>query len=205
MRSLQECQTEVFRRGKEIIRRRRKRTVGILLVCVPLTAGLMLLPFDNTKEEKLPEISLRQESANSAAEEPALVQIEISGNDGVLYITDERVMTELMGLLAPKKLQYAMADSATGSLEPECATEEPMEQQEIQGDGCDLSGDMAADEDNAAQRYEEETESYTFTLLMEDGTEAVYVLKGGVVTDLETGEENELTDVQNEKILAFIE
>ena len=66
MRSLNQCRDEVFRRGKEKIRQRRRRTVGIVVACVPLVAGLLLLQIPK-EENKTPEnISMQQMSASDA-------------------------------------------------------------------------------------------------------------------------------------------
>ena len=64
MRSLEQCRDEVFRRGKEKIRQRRRRTVGILAACVPLVAGLLLLQIPK-EDNKAPEnISMQQMSVS---------------------------------------------------------------------------------------------------------------------------------------------
>lgn len=87
MRTLHECQAEVFRRSEERIRARR-RAARALLVCLPLilciTAfGLFVLP-------DLAALPGEPGSKNdSAAPPPAVCRIDISGAGQVTSVTDQ--------------------------------------------------------------------------------------------------------------------
>lgn len=87
MRTLHECQAEVFRRSEERIRARR-RAARALLVCLPLilciTAfGLFVLP-------DLAALPGEPGSKNdSAAPPPAVCRIDVSGAGQVTSVTDQ--------------------------------------------------------------------------------------------------------------------
>ena len=87
MRSLQECQAEVFRRSKKRIRTRR-RAIRAVMVCVPLVLcltvfGLLVRPGLPSSPDEAPPKN------NAASPPPAVCRIDVSGAGQVTSITDE--------------------------------------------------------------------------------------------------------------------
>ena len=87
MRSLQECQAEVFRRSEKRIRTRR-RAIRAVMVCVPLV--LCLTAFSLFVLPDLAALPGEPGSKNdSAAPPPAVCRIDISEADQVTSVTDQ--------------------------------------------------------------------------------------------------------------------
>ena len=87
MRSLQECQAEVFRRSEKRIRTRR-RAIRAVMVCVPLV--LCLTAFSLLVQPGLPSSPDGAPPKNNAASPPpAVCRIDVSGAGQVTSITDE--------------------------------------------------------------------------------------------------------------------
>ena len=87
MRSLQECQAEVFRRSEKRIRTRR-RAIRAVMVCVPLV--LCLTAFSLLVRPGLPSSPDGAPPKNNAASPPpAVCRIDVSGAGQVTSITDE--------------------------------------------------------------------------------------------------------------------
>lgn len=87
MRSLQECQAEVFRRSEKRIRIRR-RAIRAVMVCVPLVLcltvfGLLVRPGLPSSPDEAPPKN------NAASPPPAACRIDVSGAGQVTSITDE--------------------------------------------------------------------------------------------------------------------
>lgn len=87
MRTLHECQAEVFRRSEERIRARRRATRA-LLVCLPLI--LCITAFSLFVLPDLAALPGEPGSKNdSAAPPPAVCRIDISGAGQVTSVTDQ--------------------------------------------------------------------------------------------------------------------
>ena len=87
MRTLHECQAEVFRRSEERIRARR-RAARALLVCLPLI--LCITAFSLFVLPDLASLPGEPDSKNdSAAPPPAVCRIDISEADQVTSVTDQ--------------------------------------------------------------------------------------------------------------------
>ena len=198
MRSLQECQAEVFRRSQRKIKQRRQRIIGILLCCIPLAVCLMLLPRGNSKEERL----LAELSASPS---PTVVQIEISGTNGSFTLRQHDI-SQLLGLMEGYSVQQSIADGGIGAIEPEAAPEAappPTENLDINED----AGYGVSDRDDFTDRNMTHGTDigYTITLVMSDGTEIAYYLLENTLTDQQTGQVTVLSEQQAEALRRFIE
>ena len=126
MRTLQECQAEVFRRSEKRIKERKKRRKHLLMLCIPLVlcltavSGLLLSGFGLSKstDEAIPE-AFPEVSYDGSATYPAvngfLGSVEVSGNGlSHLYISEE----EVQGILAliDKVVSTMQVTTATGSI-----------------------------------------------------------------------------------------
>lgn len=98
MRSLQECQAEVFRRSEKRIRTRR-RAIRAVMVCVPLV--LCLTAFSLLVRPGLPSSPDGAPPKNNAASPPpAVCRIDVSGAGQVTSITDEGRVCAIADTLA---------------------------------------------------------------------------------------------------------
>lgn len=98
MRTLHECQAEVFRRSEERIRARR-RAARALLVCLPLI--LCITAFSLFVLPDLAALPGEPGSKNdSAAPPPAVCRIDISEADQVTSVTDQARIRAIADTLA---------------------------------------------------------------------------------------------------------
>ena len=98
MRSLQECQAEVFRRSEKRIRARR-RAIRAVMVCVPLV--LCITAFSLLALPGLPDPSDGSGAKNDAAPPPpAICRIDVSRAGQVASITDEGRIRAISDALA---------------------------------------------------------------------------------------------------------
>ena len=98
MRSLQECQAEVFRRSEKRIRTRR-RAIRAVMVCVPLV--LCLTAFSLLVRPGLPSSPDGAPPKNNAASPPpAVCRIDVSGAGQVTSITDDKRICAIADTLA---------------------------------------------------------------------------------------------------------
>ena len=195
MRSLQECQAEVFRRGERKIKQRRRRRAGLILACVPLAVCLLLLP-KNSKAEK----GLQDEQL--AGNGISVVQVQI----GDRVLTNQEDIRQFMTLMEGYSVQQSIADSGIGAIEPEAAPEAappPTENLDINED----AGYGVSDRDNFTDRNMTHGTDigYTITLIMSDGTEIAYFLLENTLTDQQTGQVTVLSEQQAEALRRFIE
>lgn len=98
MRSLQECQAEVFRRSEKRIRTRR-RAIRAVMVCVPLVLcltafSLLVLPGPADTSDG------SGAKNNAASPPPAVCRIDVSGAGQVTSITDEGRVRAIADTLA---------------------------------------------------------------------------------------------------------
>ena len=192
MRSLQECQAEVFRRSQRKIKQRRKRiqrTAGILLVCVPLCLCLALLPWGSNKAE------MKESVQNSAVQENSLAGnglsvsfVKVYGDKGSYSLTDEDDILYLMSFIEQYPKYGFTADA--GTAEPEAAPEQ--------------AETMTPDEDRVFGRAEESPGSYILTLVMTDGSIRMYTVTENKIVGLQTDELAVLTDAQAAELRAFL-
>lgn len=202
MRSLQECQAEVFRRSRRKIRQRRKHTAGILLACIPLALCLMLLP-KNSKEEKAND-AVQQELSGSGY---SVAQVHISNIKGSCSLTDSSEIRQLMGLMESYSVQHSLADGITGSIESEPEAAPETQPEIIDEDVNDKESAESLFEESLADRHtaQETGKGYTITLVMDDGSEIVYFLLENMMTDVKTGQVTVLSRQQAEELRAFLE
>ena len=196
MRSLQECQAEVFRRSERKIKQRRKRirrSAGILLACVPLCLCLALLPRGSNNAEMKESVQYGAVQENSLADsELSVSSIKIYADKGSYTLTDEGDILYLMSLIEQHPKYGFTADA--GTVEPEDAPEtEPMQPET-----------MAPDEDRGLGCAEESPGSYTITLVMTDGSIRMYTVTENKIIGLQTDELAVLTDGQIAELLAFL-
>lgn len=189
MRSLQECQAEVFRRGERKIKQRRRRRAGLILACVPLAVCLLLLP-KNSKAEK----GLQDEQL--AGNGISVVQVQI----GDRVLTNQEDIRQFMTLMEGYSVQQSIADSGIGAIEPEAAPEDC----EPPTENLDINKD--ADAYHAADRYmaHETNKGHTITLMLSDGTQTTYFLSENRLTDLKTGQVTVLSDGQAQRLRDLI-
>lgn len=98
MRSLQECQAEVFRRSEKRIRTRR-RAIRAVMACVPLVLcltvfGLLVRPGLPSSPDGAPPKN------NAASPPPAVCRIDVSGAGQVTSITDDKRIRAIADTLA---------------------------------------------------------------------------------------------------------
>lgn len=198
MKTLQECQAEVFRRGERKIRQRRRRTAGILLTCVPLAICLMLLPLGGRETAEKKENFAQQELADSGL---SVTCVEVYSTTGSYSLTNSGDIRYLMALMESYSLQHSMADGATGSIEqdPEAAPEKFATQGET------MDADEDAQEEIDRNMLHETDKGYTVTLIMDDGSEVTYFLLENMMTDVQTGQVTVLSRQQAENIRTFLE
>ena len=189
MRSLQECQAEVFRRGERRIRQRKRRTIGILLACVPLCLCLALLPWGSGKKETKDRVvysSLQENSLGGSG--LSVSSVKVYGKKGSYTLTDTGDILYIMGFIEqyPK---YSVMDDA-GTDEPEAAPEQ--------------TETMDVDDAWYCYRYEESPVFYTFTLFRTDGSIRMYTVTENKIVGLQTDELVILTDAQAAELLSFL-
>ena len=193
MRSLQECQAEVFRRGERKIRQRKRRTIGILLACIPLCLCLVLLPWGNDKAEMKDSVQYSAVQENAQAGNGLSVSsVKVYGDQGSYTLTDNSDILYIMGFIEQQPKYGAMADAGTAV--PESAPEAEPTQPET----------MTPDEDWEFSRSEEAPVSYTFTLVMTDGSTRMYTVTENKIVGLQTDALAVLTDAQAAELLAFL-
>lgn len=187
MRTLQECQTEVFRRSERKIKQRRRRTAGILLACIPLCLCLALLPWGNDKAEMKESVQYSAVQENAQAGNGLSVSsVKVYGDQGSFTLTDNSDILYIIGFIEQQPKYGLTADA--GTAEPESAQPET----------------MTPDEDWESSRSEEAPVTYTFTLVMTDGSTRMYTVTDNKIAGTQTDELAVLTDAQAAELLAFL-
>ena len=210
MRELNECTAEVFRRGEQRIKERRRKRNRVFAVCIPIcliaaVSSAIIFP-SMTPEMGSDFLSQAAgEAAGSAPESAACpyTAAEIQGaglfpaeHDG--KVTDRSAVAELFSSV---NSLFADADSnfldANGNLPA----------------GEDFSAESFPAENppaDAANGNQEQTESAstwqgcTITFTAEDGSQAVYRLNGNTLVNVTTGKTVFLSDAQAAELLAIL-
>lgn len=187
MRSLQECQAEIFRRSNLRIRRRRQR---ILATCIPLalcvTVGAVALW---PSEEKAGDVALMAglpvETAVSM--EYSLAEVQVSGSGVALCYTEPETAARILAIIedSPKYQTYSYAQD-----EPEVTPETYGEVSN--GTNIDrhwVVGGMGDDSNGTGATMaspEAEAPAYTLTFVYRDGSTQIYTLSGYQLKDTAT-------------------
>ena len=122
MRTLQECQAEVFRRSEQRIRERKKRRKHLLMLCIPLVlcltavSGLLISGFGLSKstDEAIPEMSY-DGSVTYPAVNVSPDTVEVSGNGLSHLYTAEEDVQGIIDLI-DKVVSTMQVTTATGSV-----------------------------------------------------------------------------------------
>lgn len=193
MRELNECTAEVFRRSEKRIRERRRNRACVLAVCIPVCLVVavwsavvfppVILAEKNSERVGVPGMA---ENAEGSLVRP-YTAVEIQGgglfpeeHDG--KVTDAAAAAEMF-----RAVDSLFAD-ADNSVQ-------------------DFSGNVPSDENTADRVQTESTDiwrGYTITFTAEDGSQAVYRLRGNTLVKVSTGETVFLSDAQAAGLLAVL-
>lgn len=188
MRSIQECQAEVFRRSEIRIKARKKRRQQIITACLPLVLGVcavsaLVLP-------ELLQTGAKTSEAAPAMGSPdggyysyscAIEKITVEGKGICLQVTDtERTMSIYDHLTG--RTVGSTADQPKDSPRPENESEATTPKQ-----NTDKTG--SATEDCAG-------DGITVTVIMGDGSRREFLLAGDVLTDLKENRSRRLSAYQ---------
>ena len=187
MRSLQECQAEIFRRSKIRIRRRRQR---VLAACIPLalcvTLGTVALW---PREEKTGASDLvgGLSLETAASMEYSLTEVRVTGSGVALCYAEPETAARILAIVedSPKYQTYSYAQD-----EPEVTPETYGEV----SDGTNIDrhwavGGTGGDSNNTGATMappETEPTAYTLTFVYRDGSTQIYTLSGYQLKDTAT-------------------
>ena len=203
MRELDECTAEVFRRGEQRIRERRRKRIRILAVCIPICLIIAVWPAMNRPE--MAQAGLTGDSAQAAEEMSgsapesaacpyAAVEIQSAGG-----ITPERYGE------VTDRLAVAEMFEAVSSLFADASENLPS--------GGDFSAEIFPTEifpteetdTNQAQSESAGTwNGYRITFTAEDGSQAVYHLGENTLVNVSKHEKVFLNDAQTAGLLAAL-
>lgn len=162
MRSLQECQAEVFRRSENRIRQRKQRRVRIFAFCIPLVLcvgllGVLYLPGRSGSPTTLETTTVCFSDVMDSNETVLFAgSVEVSGSGLSHVYTAGEDVQEIIRLLT-------------------LAASLPMESE----DDAEETRDIATKGDSSAQLKEESLQkSYRILVTESDGTQAEYLLLG---------------------------
>lgn len=196
MKTLQECQAEVFRRSEKRIQARRRRTVRTLAICVPLVlclAGIPLLSgrFPGSTQEPLVTVqAMYAPGGQQVSYTCSIAKITVSGPDF------SRTITEVSDILSVfnKILAYDTAATGAGVIAGGATDDESNEFI------CEYAQDISLGGDTAYSA----TACITVTLVMHDGTETAYTLSGSKLENLSTGQEYTLSQEDAHALAALL-
>lgn len=176
MRSLQECQAEIFRRSEKRIKERRKH---ILMSCIPLVlcASLLAAAFHNPGPSKstAPDVVQSAMGAVSAGgiSECKVTRISVSGSELTLTFTEPGQILPILELL----------DSCTDTaLENKAPAGE-----QTRGENPTLNEDGSGRAKSEAVLSDSANVGVTVTLTPREGNEQEYLLAGNRLEDLAAG------------------
>lgn len=180
MRTLLECQAEVFRRSEQRIRKRRQRRKWVLTICVPLVLCLSLLgifwPGEVPPAVEDSGDNLTNESYFYAA------RVDVSGKGADATYTDAQevqAITDFLNTLAGKSIQYSNSGNGTTRGEQESVLADEALSQDVSIDTTAGSGS-----------------GYQITVTMASGAATTYLLTGSTLQNLDTHQLYALTAAQ---------
>ena len=200
MRELDECTAEVFRRGEQRIKERRRKRGRVLAVCIPVcliaaawSAGVFppaMLETEGNDRAQAAEWALGS-APESAACPYTVVEIQAAGmrpaeHDG--KVTDRLAVAEMF-----QAVQSLFAD-ADGKFQ-DASENRPA------GEAC------PADQANGGKEQTEFASTWkvcTITFTAEDGSRAVYRLNGNTLMNVKTNETIFLSDAQTAELTAVL-
>ena len=196
MRDLNECTAEVFRRGEQRIKERRRKRVRVLAVCIPLCLiaavwSVVGLPAVTPEGGVLSSDRTSGEAAGNApgsfacpyvAAEMQETGLTPAEHDGT--VTDPLAVAELF-----QTVQSLFEDAGSNGIGQNAINSLPEEE-------ANKNGDLA----DAPDRLGE----YTITFTAEDGSWAVYRLSGHRLLNGNTDEAIFLSDSQLAGLLAAL-
>ena len=198
MRELNECTAEIFRRGEQKIRERKRKRSRVLALCIPIcliaaVCLVMNLPAlmqaGNTGERARPEMEMAGNDLWDPACPYTEVEIQNAGSFPEHYgeVTDRPAVAELFGAVNSLFADAGGHDMNTGGSFPA----------EV----------IPADEDNAGQAQNESagtSKGYRIIFTAEDGSQAVYRLSGNILVNVNTNETVFLSDAQTAGLMAAL-
>lgn len=208
MRSLDECQAEVFRRGEKKIKQRKQYRKRMLLACVPLMLCLAVLsmtvlpgvmtkaPEDNGFTEAAMG-GLSQESYESFF--VSIEKITVSGPGFVRSYTNAADILMICDRLNTYMEEEAVSNETAGDME-----EEPVSNETA---GETLSGDDLKDADGSAvaESYHYSANAgYTVTFVTYDGEKTGYYLAGKTLKNLTTNQTHTLSQNQVNELIELL-
>lgn len=167
MRTLQECQAEIFRRSEKRIRQRRFRriSIGAMFVLCFLITGVLIRPSDDTATDLVGGLTME----TAMYSENPMTEVRVSGPQLSLRCTDPEDILQIRDLVETPAL-YSIP-------EKEPAATQETSREIIDGEVIDrnyATGGLGADVAAAV---------YTLTFVYQDGTTQVYTLAGNTLTD----------------------
>lgn len=188
MRSIQECQAEVFRRSEIRIKARKKRRQQIITACLPLVLGIcavsaLVLP-------ELLQTGAKTSDAAPAMGSPdggyysyscAIETITVEGEGICLQVTDTERTMSIYDRLTGRTVG-STADPPKDSPRPENESESTAPNQNTDKTGGAIE-DCAGD-------------GITVTVIMGDGSRREFLLAGDVLTDLKENRSRRLSAYQ---------
>lgn len=190
MRELDECTAEVFRRGEQRIKERRRKRNRVLAVCIPvcLIAAVwpaVIFPSMSPEMESDHFSQTAGEAAGSAPESVACpyTAVEVQAAGGLIEEVTDR--------LAVAELFYAV-DSLFADADR---------------DDQQTNGNFPAEEHDENHDLTESTNNlkgYTITFTAKDGSQAVYRLRGNMLVNVSTDETVFLSIAQVAELTAVL-
>ena len=200
MRELDECTAEVFRRGEQRIKERRRKRGRVLAVCIPVcliaavwSAGVFppaMLETEGNDRAQAAEGALGS-APESAACPYTAVEIQAAGmrpaeHDG--KVTDRLAVAEMF-----QTVQSLFAD-ADGKFQD-------VSENRPAGEACPTD---QANMGDAQTEFASTWKGCTITFTAEDGSRGVYRLSGGALVNAATGETVFLSDSQAAGLMAVL-
>ena len=191
MRELDECTAEVFRRGEQRIKERRRKRNRALALCIPVVLiaavwSFLRLPVMQPLAEALEQNYASGEAAGSAPETNACpyTAAEIKAPERCEEVTDRLAVAEMFGAV-----NSIFADA-----------------------NRDASGDFLAEsfptsDANTSQVQDELTGTWkgcTIAFTAEDGSRAVYHFNENTLVNVSTNEKVFLSDAQTAGLMAVL-
>lgn len=189
MRELNECTAEVFRRGEQRIKERRRKRSRALAVCIPvcLLAAVWSTNIFPSLSPEMESDYLAQtdgESAGSAPESAACpyAAVEIQAAGMIEEVTDRPAVAELF-----RAVDSLFAD--------------------VDRNGPQTNGNFPAEENNENHDLTESTNNlkgYTITFTAEDSSQTVYRLRENALVNVNTNETVFLSEAQAAGLMAVL-
>ena len=214
MRDLNEYKEEIFRRGEEKIRIRKRRNARMLTGMASLGLCLILcgLSLFFLPQEKTGDRDILKEAENLAQSPSAEggLSVEVVVSDSV-YPLEGMNAEQISQLCFSIETAFSKGDGdANGALSDNTASgvgEESSPQiapNTAKPPQDDMDHMVDGDYNYKAEDVNGIPQEYRITLTDENGAKKIYVLCGNVLTEEETGKEAVLSDEEREELLACL-